>query len=335
MTFGAYLVEQGVLSPGQLDDALCAQRIFGGRLGLNLVELGFLPLGALEELLARRTGFDLAPAAALERIPRPTLQSLPADLVGRRQAIPFRVESRHLHVAVCDPAEEGLAFDLSVAAPFPVRLFLTSELRIRTLLERHYRIPRPIRFRSGHRQAVRPEPVSAGLAVVDCGPALSGEAADQGPAAGVGSDVVAPVEPPAPDLSGCADRDAVADAALRFASEHVSAAALFVVSKGRIRFWRAVGLPLTEEAIERVALSDPADPAFRDRLAAVVGRSGVSDSRLLPVLVRGRVVNLLYADNGRAPFPPGAAGRLEAVTRQMGAVYERIVLDALESRHRT
>ena len=42
MKLGTALVKEGVITPEQLEEALKAQVIFGGKLGTNLIELGYL-----------------------------------------------------------------------------------------------------------------------------------------------------------------------------------------------------------------------------------------------------------------------------------------------------
>ncbi len=56
LKIGDHLVQNGLITEQQLDEALEAQTVFGGRLGTNLVELGFVTTAALAESLARQLG---------------------------------------------------------------------------------------------------------------------------------------------------------------------------------------------------------------------------------------------------------------------------------------
>ena len=63
MQLGELLVQERVLTQAQLDSALKQQMQFGGRLGTNLIELGFIDADTLAR--ARAAGAD--PALALAR----------------------------------------------------------------------------------------------------------------------------------------------------------------------------------------------------------------------------------------------------------------------------
>jgi hypothetical protein len=55
---GELFVEKGLLTEGQLEQALGEQAALGGRLGDKLVELGFVTRHALARLLAEQTGVE-------------------------------------------------------------------------------------------------------------------------------------------------------------------------------------------------------------------------------------------------------------------------------------
>ena len=46
---------------------------------------------------------------------------------------------------------------------------------------------------------------------------------------------------------------------------------------------------------------------------------------MLPLAIRDRVVNVLYADNGDQPLPETAVAALEAVGTCVSKAYERII----------
>src|SRR5262245_58327925 len=88
-TFGRHLLERGVLSRAQLEEATQVMVVFGGRLGTILVESGVLTLEQVEEQLARH--LDL-PCAPRERLIRPDPTAL--ELVGAGLAQPCSVFPR-------------------------------------------------------------------------------------------------------------------------------------------------------------------------------------------------------------------------------------------------
>ena len=47
--FGEYLVEQGAISPSELEETLRSQAVYGGRMGTSLLERGLMGLEDLRE----------------------------------------------------------------------------------------------------------------------------------------------------------------------------------------------------------------------------------------------------------------------------------------------
>ena len=71
---------------------------------------------------------------------------------------------------------------------------------------------------------------------------------------------------------------------------------------------------------------------LNDRLLAALGRAKAPASIVVvPISVKNRVVNLLYADNGADPVPPEMASWLVLLARDVGNAYERIILSKKKS----
>lgn len=145
-------------------------------------------------------------------------------------------------------------------------------------------------------------------------------------------------------LAAASDREQVAEAATRLGLSHVRACGLFVVNRGMIAGLSAAGDGL-DERIEGVALSVEAASLFSGpalsgqpfygaaphdgvdgRILRALGRADAAEVLLLPIPIRGRVVNLLYADNGRDPIPRTSVGALRALAGLVAAAYEGLIL---------
>jgi hypothetical protein len=137
VTFGRYLLRHGIVSRGALADATAAMVLFGGRLGTHLVERAALRLDVLERHLAAHQGAALAPPERLEKPSAEALVALPEKWVRRHKLFPFGLAGGCLEVAMRDPAR---ATGLRIAP------FLTSELRLFFLLEKHFGIRRQLRY---------------------------------------------------------------------------------------------------------------------------------------------------------------------------------------------
>src|SRR5688572_24693630 len=96
LRLGDLLVKQGVITEGQLAEALRAQQLFGGRLGTNLVELGYLTEHALARLLSVQLGLPAIGATDVEAVPEAVLKALPRDVAARYKVVPLSLANRRL-----------------------------------------------------------------------------------------------------------------------------------------------------------------------------------------------------------------------------------------------
>lgn len=100
---GDLLLDAGVITAGQLDEALAEQRRSGGRLCYNLIRLGHLKADDLVGFL--RDQFGVA-AVNLERyqVPQAVLRLVPAAFARERRVVPLHVLGTTLTVAMLDPS---------------------------------------------------------------------------------------------------------------------------------------------------------------------------------------------------------------------------------------
>jgi hypothetical protein len=145
------------------------------------------------------------------------------------------------------------------------------------------------------------------------------------------------------ELAQCRTPEAVAALGVHLAGNYASAVALLLVHRGMIQGLRSRGMGAREPA-----LLFPADSAslfaevvasgrpFRGlpqrrgpldaRILRVLGRQHVRELAVLPVSLRGRVVNLFYADNGSEPLGDASFAALGAVCARLASAYERLIL---------
>ena len=92
MKLGTLLLRNAAISLSQLEGGLRTQVLYGGRLGTNLVELGFLDIDTLGDQLgelyqipvATRALLDAAPPEAINQISARTAQTLGAIPLGHQ-----------------------------------------------------------------------------------------------------------------------------------------------------------------------------------------------------------------------------------------------------------
>jgi len=170
--------------------------------------------------------------------------------------------------------------------------------------------------------------------------------------------VTAPVPPPAaPEaaplafadalqaLLGVEDRDAIARIVLRHARARFKRAVLFTVRKGTAWGWAGLGEGLTAGSVRRMRLA-LGQPGVLDtvvgtrahylgplsktesnvRLLKQLGGGVPRSAILLPVLAQGRVVNVLYADEGRgAQVEPAAVGDLLILATRIAQSWDQLL----------
>jgi hypothetical protein len=157
MKLGTLLLRNAAISLTQLEAALRAQVIYGGRLGTNLVELGFVDLDALAEYLGELTQLPVASRAVLEAARPEALALIDAPMAERLGAMPLHVmppPDVGLGVAMIEPFDLGAVEELAQKARMPIRPYVVPELRLLYYLEKAYGLPRKARFvRAGSRRA--------------------------------------------------------------------------------------------------------------------------------------------------------------------------------------
>ena len=137
---GDRLLEAGLITRTQLDAALDQQA--GGRdphchLGRVLVDLGFLTDRDLLQML----GVHLAIPVAASSITAPeeqAIHAIPAAMARRHRAVPYRVASGSLLVAVADRLPAEALHEIEAVAGRPVVVQLAPEAEIEAALGAHY-----------------------------------------------------------------------------------------------------------------------------------------------------------------------------------------------------
>lgn len=148
-TLGQQLIREGLLSSAQLQAALNAQLQFDGRLGTNLIELGFIGEEALSAALARQHRVACISSQDLVAAPKSVLLRLPGKAAANLRAVPLRFDPERnncLRVAMADPGNLRVVDDLTVMLGCRVLPVAIAELRLGQLLEKYYGIARPARM---------------------------------------------------------------------------------------------------------------------------------------------------------------------------------------------
>ncbi len=146
------------------------------------------------------------------------------------------------------------------------------------------------------------------------------------------------------ELSRSSDREQVATTVLRFAVGKWRRSLLLSVQGNLVTGWRGMGKGVREAAVKRIGIGLQGPSTFRlvrDTRSHYVGpvkrdaASGLfykllggdypTTAVILPLLVRGKLVHLLYVDNGPGQLTPPDVGELLILSQSVGRSYEAMI----------
>ncbi len=150
MRIGDVLVGRGVISAEQLQEALRAQVMWGGRLGTNLVELQYCTLDDLSRAIGVQCGLPAALASHFEKADLELQLQVSPETADRLQALPIVRAGKRIVIASAAPLDDkalaAIAVELGVERQMLVQS-VAAEMRIRYQLELVYGLDRPQRFK--------------------------------------------------------------------------------------------------------------------------------------------------------------------------------------------
>ena len=99
---GELLLKDDRITPAQLEEALNHQRQHGGKLGFNLVALGFVKDEDITSLLSKQYGVPSIALGTFE-IDSAVIKVIPAETAQKYQIIPLSRSGTTLTIAMTDP----------------------------------------------------------------------------------------------------------------------------------------------------------------------------------------------------------------------------------------
>jgi type II secretory ATPase GspE/PulE/Tfp pilus assembly ATPase PilB-like protein len=134
---GESLIESGLITPAQLDEALKRGNATGERLGEALVGLGYISERDLLRTLA--SDADIPFLEPRELVVDPTVAGAVSSTIARAEhVIPLRIEGRSLLVAMGNPFDVGVIRSLERSTGRHIRVFAADPAAIAQLVETVY-----------------------------------------------------------------------------------------------------------------------------------------------------------------------------------------------------
>src|ERR1700712_2334652 len=134
---GELLVRNGRINQAQLNEALGLQKDQGGRVGTNLVKLGYLTEKQLVDSLAQHFKVPSVELAGMD-IDEAVLKIIPADLARKYTILPVSKTGATVTVAMIDPTNVFAMDDVKFMTGYRVEPVIASESGIRTAIDRYY-----------------------------------------------------------------------------------------------------------------------------------------------------------------------------------------------------
>ena len=140
LRIGELLLREKRITREQLQQALNEQKASGGKLGHNLVKLGFIRDEEITGLLSKQFGVPSINLAQFEIDPG-VLKLLPADTARKYQIIPLSRSGATLTIAMTDPTNVFAMDDIKFMTGLNVEPVVASETAVALALQKYYSGP--------------------------------------------------------------------------------------------------------------------------------------------------------------------------------------------------
>jgi type IV pilus assembly protein PilB len=134
---GDMLVKAALITREQLNQALQQQQTAGGRIGTNLVKLGFISEDDITSFLSRQYGVPSINLSHFE-IDGVVIKLIPSEIAQKHQVIPINRTGNVLTVAMADPSNIFAIDDVKFMTGFKVEPVVAAETSIKNAINKHY-----------------------------------------------------------------------------------------------------------------------------------------------------------------------------------------------------
>lgn len=354
------LVEEGVITELQLQNALQRQLIMGGKIGSNLLELKYLTEEGLGRALSKIYKMPFLSAESFSNIPADVIKSIPKEITIRHRVIPIKMEPKSITIAMENPNNLTAMDEIGFMTGCRVAPAVASETRIALELNRYYDHPIDVRYIKIQRpneefvmerdfsvpSADTKETVLTGdsdkwLGGMDeenyyIAPATVAIPAVSGPVT---------IQETVKQLSKAETRDDAINIVLDYIAQYVENVIFFVTSVAEAKAWNAkcksiepgktadlkisFGGPsvfLTVKNSEQPYYGEvtlfPFDKDFLEK----IGSKRAIRVLLVPVMVKTKMVAILYADNGGKEIESERIAEINSIMEKLSLVFEILIL---------
>src|SRR5918994_413936 len=134
---GELLLKEKRITPEQLQEVLNHQKTNGGKLGANLVKLGFIKDEEITALLSKQYGVPSINLTKFE-IDLNVLKLIPAETAQKYQIVPLSRAGATLTIAMTDPTNVFAMDDIKFMTGYNVEPVVASEAAVNDAIQRYY-----------------------------------------------------------------------------------------------------------------------------------------------------------------------------------------------------
>src|SRR5581483_11207296 len=134
---GELLLKEKLITAEQLQQALTQQKANGGKLGFNLVKMGFVKDEQITALLSKQYGVPSINLAQFKLDPT-IIKLVPNDTARKYQIIPLSRSGSTLTIAMTDPTNVFAMDDIKFMTGYTVEPVVASEIAITEAVDKYY-----------------------------------------------------------------------------------------------------------------------------------------------------------------------------------------------------
>src|SRR5881394_2981113 len=134
---GELLLKEKRITPAQLQEALNYQKTSGGKLGYNLVKLGFVKDEEITALLSKQYGVPSINLTQFQIDPA-VVKLVPPETAQKYQIIPLSRSGASLTIAMTDPTNVFAMDDIKFMTGYNVEPVVASETAITEAVQKYY-----------------------------------------------------------------------------------------------------------------------------------------------------------------------------------------------------
>lgn len=315
LKLGEALLKESLITREQLKLALERQVIFGGRLGTNIVELGIMTEKDLLSFLSKYFRVPAVNTDKLASVDDETISCLSREIAEKYKVVPFRKERNRLYVAMMDPRVMAHVDELRFVTGFDVIPHAITELRLLYALEKYYGAERDLRYISIFGKEEEKEKETS-----------QEETKEQ-------------LRKIKEEFANAREKEEIIGLLLNHSRKIARRAAVFIVKGEKANVWKSRGitadnaeLPLGQNSVFSDVLRRKS--YYRGPLLKVADNQPLisllagapQDCLVFPILIREKIVGLLYADNGNSSVLDAGLNFISTLISMASLSFEIVIM---------